>query len=378
MMSFSPIPAPTAILAGLLLAYSMLIVRLLIAVLRRGVIPVERGTALPGVSVIIAFKDEELRLTDCLKTLAAQKYPGDVEIVLVNDGSRDEYRRAINAGAESMLHKLKLVDSHYSDHEALTSKQQALDCGVNQARNEWLVFTDADMVFETDWLQHMMRSAAQTQADVVFGHTAMLTASRATWWHPIERWQLAFLNAIAFAFNRAGFAGSCMGNNLAMRATCYQVLGGQRGIGYSLTEDRALYLRAFKMKMNVQHCMPFLPKARTYPSAGLAAWIRQMLRWAKGGFGKLSLLLPIGVLSFVQLLLTGLAPAIHLPALLENLVLVNFMVTWLLVALAFVRIGTRSHALLFPLYCCVLILESVCFIFVALFIRSTKWKSRHY
>ena len=55
--------------------------------LRRG--PQPLGMDCPRVSAIVAARDEEETLADCLEALAAQDYRGEFEVVVVDDRSRD-------------------------------------------------------------------------------------------------------------------------------------------------------------------------------------------------------------------------------------------------------------------------------------------------
>lgn len=43
----------------------------------------------PGVTVLIAAYQEEAAIADTLKTIAAEGYPGPVEVLVLNDGSTD-------------------------------------------------------------------------------------------------------------------------------------------------------------------------------------------------------------------------------------------------------------------------------------------------
>ena len=144
----------------------------------------------------------------------------------------------------------------------LTSKQQALDFGIDKARYEWIALTDADMKLLPQWLDSLMMSSDQN-TDMVFGHTAIMTDNRV--FTHIQAFQLEFLFCAAHAFHKVGITGSCMGNNMLVSKQAYQKAGGQKAIGYNMVEDRAL-LNLFKQKkMNISCTEPFLPLALTYP-----------------------------------------------------------------------------------------------------------------
>ena len=65
----------------------------------------------PSVSVVVAARDEEVSLPACLAALAAQDYPGELEVVLVDDRSRDGTAAVIAAKAAEWP-ALKVVQNH--------------------------------------------------------------------------------------------------------------------------------------------------------------------------------------------------------------------------------------------------------------------------
>lgn len=103
----------------------------------------------PGrVSVLVPTLDEEDYVADACRSLALQTlhrdHPGDVEIVLVDSGSRDATR------ARARPHVDRIV-------KAPRGKLVALDAGVRKARGDIIVEADADGWFPAAWLERMVR-----------------------------------------------------------------------------------------------------------------------------------------------------------------------------------------------------------------------------
>jgi cellulose synthase/poly-beta-1,6-N-acetylglucosamine synthase-like glycosyltransferase len=344
-----------------LACYGVFVVWLLVSTARHKTAFSGGRTGLPGISIIIPFNNEAHNLATLLDSLSRQEYAGPWEVLLINDSFLNRFPVRIN-----------IVDSVFDKSVHLTSKQQALDRGVSEAGFEWCVFSDADMLFEKDWLAVFAGNAVPGR-DLVFGHTA--TAGKGMF-NALQRFQLEFLFAAAYSFHSAGITGSCMGNNLLVRKETYAGLGGQAKIGYSIVEDRDLY-KAFKRHgYSVAPAHPFSAKAATLPCVSLPQFYHQMLRWARGGFSFTSMLLPAGLLltaqnfAFLAALCGLLAPVA------TALSFVNFFLTMLFLHFAFRKTGSGESAFFFPVYYVLMLVETVVFIFSFLITPRVEWKRR--
>ena len=91
------------------------------------------------VSVIICARNEAENLTNNLPKILEQDYPY-FEVVVVNDASTDGTAELLNTYAKSYNH-LRIVT--ISEKKGL-GKKNALAKGIEQAKNDWLLLTDAD------------------------------------------------------------------------------------------------------------------------------------------------------------------------------------------------------------------------------------------
>jgi len=114
--------------------------------------------ACPYVSVVVPVYDHGDHLARTLRALADQNYPGEWEIVVVDNGS--------GVGLEDVVAghpRARLV------HEARVGSYAARNRGVQEARGEILAFTDADCRPEPGWLA---AGAAALLADPACGLVA--------------------------------------------------------------------------------------------------------------------------------------------------------------------------------------------------------------
>ena len=122
-------------------------------------VPVEDGHLLPAVSIVIPARNEERNLEQALESVLALDYP-DIEIIVVNDRSTDR------TGA--ILEKIAERDSRLTvvTIEVLPvgwiGKPYALHTGAQQARGQFILFTDADIVFHPSALR---KAVAHAQAN---------------------------------------------------------------------------------------------------------------------------------------------------------------------------------------------------------------------
>lgn len=103
----------------------------------------------PFVSVVMACRNPGRLLVDQLEALAGQKYDGEWELVVSDNGSTDGAQQVVE-GFRSRLPALVVVDSR-----AHPGPAGARNVGVGAARGDQLVFCDADDVVADGWLAAM-------------------------------------------------------------------------------------------------------------------------------------------------------------------------------------------------------------------------------
>ena len=128
-------------------------------------------TEQPPVSVIICAKDEADNLRQYLPFILQQDYP-DFEVIVVNDGSTDETETLLN----NLCVEYQNLRTTFVPVGArnLSTKKLGLTLGIKAAKNDLLLFTDADCMPEDNmWVSRMTRNFTP-ETDFILGYGAYL------------------------------------------------------------------------------------------------------------------------------------------------------------------------------------------------------------
>lgn len=119
------------------------------------------------ISVIICAKNEAENLQKFLPYIIEQNY-SDFEIVLINDASSDETLEIMEA-FQSQNSNIKIIN--VENIEAFWgNKKYALTLGIKAAKNEHLLFTDADCKpISKNWIAEMSKNFSQEKS-IILGY----------------------------------------------------------------------------------------------------------------------------------------------------------------------------------------------------------------
>ncbi|MFL6499180.1 MAG: polysaccharide deacetylase family protein [Candidatus Udaeobacter sp.] len=115
------------------------------------------------ISVVIAAYNEEKLIAESLRTLLATDYRGEVEVVVIDDGSTDQTAAEIERIAQNES-RIRLFRQHNR------GKARALQRGLAAAHNGVVVFIDADTQCQRDTLPRLLEPFADERVGAVSGH----------------------------------------------------------------------------------------------------------------------------------------------------------------------------------------------------------------
>ncbi len=121
----------------------------------------------PKVSIVIPCYNLEGYIDSCLNSCMVQTYQ-NIEILVVNDGSTDESKAIIDAYAR--------LDSRIRPiHKANEGVALARRTGILAASGTYLFFLDGDDSIEINAIDHLLKEALATGADMVKGEHSLET-----------------------------------------------------------------------------------------------------------------------------------------------------------------------------------------------------------
>ena len=238
----------------------------------------QENTSQPFVSVLIAARNEELNLWECLESVLGQSYDsGQFEVIVINDHSTD--------GTESICQEFARRFHNFSyanarEDSTLKGKTNALDQGIEKAQGEIILITDADCSVPTTWVEWTAKRYSGS-VGIVGGITLQKAGN---WFEGMQSLDWAFLLGLASSTVSLRYPLSTIGNNLSFRKAAYEDVGGYRKIPFSVTEDFMLFQSIVKTRKWNYLC-PIDPNVLVVsePCSSWKELIRQKHRWGKGG-----------------------------------------------------------------------------------------------
>lgn len=235
----------------------------------------------PFVSIVVPARNEESTIRACVESLVTADYPSSRrEIIIVDDRSTDSTGAIIDALAQQYGGVRALHRSDADAFDNLRGKPGALQFGIDQARGEILLLTDADCRVHPLWLRTMSAPFHNPNLDLVCSFTTVRQSSPFAVIQDVE-WLYSSSMAQAATINRQPLG--CYGNNMAVRTSAFRELGGYRGIPFSVTEDLALMQALASRGSRIEFLCDEASRVETEPSQSLGEYLRQKQRWVQGG-----------------------------------------------------------------------------------------------
>src|SRR5438876_2066148 len=221
-------------------------------------------------TVVIAAYNEGKVIAGTLRSLLKTEYAGELEVIVIDDGSSDDTWRQCE-GLARTDHRVRLIQQENR------GKARALQRGLAAARNELIVFIDADTHCQCDTLSRLLAPFSDANIGAVSGH-AKVGNLRSF----IARCQ-SLEYTVGFNLDRRAYT----------RWNCITVVPGaisairrrkiERAGGISLetlAEDTDLTLTLHKQHMRIV----YVPDAIAWTEAPetVRALSRQRFRWAYG------------------------------------------------------------------------------------------------
>lgn len=126
-------------------------------------------------SILMPVYNEEERLADAVKQALAVTYPCEVELVIVNDGSRD--------GTAEVLDRLDDARVRVVHHPRNQGKGAAIRTAAESATGEYMVILDADLEYDPEDIPRLLEPVLDGRATIVYGNRQFGSHSAYSFWY---------------------------------------------------------------------------------------------------------------------------------------------------------------------------------------------------
>lgn len=229
-------------------------------------------------SIVVAFRNEENNLPALLESILNLDYPREsFELLLVDDQSTDNSRQVIEETLHNSTVSWKVVDTRRISN---SPKKDAVTSGVQQAKFDWIVTTDADCRVPVNWLVGFSHSMVHVKPRMVCGQV-FVEESR-DFFGEYQKFEMLALQGVtkgSFGWNSPML---CNGANLAYSKDGFYMVNGFEGNNNLASGDDVFlmqkFLQAFKGK--VVYLKDPTHTVSTKAVKGFKNMIGQRVRWA--------------------------------------------------------------------------------------------------
>lgn len=242
---------------------------------------------LPFISIIIAARNEEKNIGECIQSIVNQTYPGNkFEIIITDDHSTDNTVSIIRAFQNENIRLINLAD--FTGNKSLNSyKKKSIETALKFAKGTLVVTTDADCVAPKKWIETLVNFYKEKNALFVallvsFQNPLPEDSFFKRFFKIFQSIDFMTLQGITGASVHKKFLSMCNGANLAYEKKAFFDVNGFEGIDQIASGDDMLLMH------KIQNQFPgkiFFLKSRdiiveTKPAETLKEFMNQRIRWA--------------------------------------------------------------------------------------------------
>jgi cellulose synthase/poly-beta-1,6-N-acetylglucosamine synthase-like glycosyltransferase len=295
------------------------------------------------ISIIIPFRNESENLLANLKSIEAQLYPLEkYEVIYVDDFSDDN-------SAELLIQNIKQKNIRViavpEDFSINAHKKRAVRFGIENARGQIIVTTDADCIYSEQWL-HTLMLTFDSLTGFISGPVEF--QSNSSLFSEFQKLEFAGLVLSGAGLIGAGHPTICNAANIAYRKKVFDEVGGFKDqMNLSSGDDELLIQKISKdTDFIVKFCSDKNSIVKTAANKTIGDFYQQRKRWASKGlfYRDKSLVLK---LILIYTFYVGLITQLLLGIFFTQIFLISLAVSLLLKIIYEFRILAKGKAILF-------------------------------
>ena len=232
------------------------------------------------VSIIIPFRNEKENILASLKSIESQFYPEEkFEVIYVDDFSEDNSLDLLRNNIKKNNIRVLSVPNDFSTN---AHKKRAVRYGIENAKGNIIVTTDADCVHDEEWLKSLLQSF-DSVTGFVSGPVEFETDNGL--FSEFQKLEFAGLVLCGAGLIGSGHPTICNAANIAYRKKVYDEVGGFKDqMNLSSGDDELLMQKIAKdSDFKVKFCIDKKAIVKTAANKTIGDFYQQRKRWASKG-----------------------------------------------------------------------------------------------
>ena len=232
------------------------------------------------ISIIIPFRNEEENIIANLNSIESQVYPKEkFEVIYVNDSSKDNSLDLLTNNVKKDNIRILTVPKDYSIN---AHKKRAVRYGIENARGQIIVTTDADCTHNEEWLISLLQYL-DSLTGFVSGPVEFVTENNL--FSKFQQLEFAGLVLCGAGLIGSGHPTICNAANIAYRKKVFDEVGGFKDqMNLSSGDDELLMQKISKdSDFKVKFCINKNAIVKTSANKTIGEFYQQRKRWASKG-----------------------------------------------------------------------------------------------
>jgi ceramide glucosyltransferase len=226
----------------------------------------------PAVAVVVAVKGYDAIFDRFAQSLFDQDY-GNYRVIFAVESEGDPAVAPIAKWQQHVGGRVTLVVAGLAADEAQKNTNLLAAVRHLTPQDEILIFADADLVMDRDWIRHLVIPLVEGSADITSGFTWVVVDDRR-----LPTFVIASMAAGLSTFPRVPFLNAAWGGSTALRHKTFDELEVAQAWRGSFSDDLHLTRIAQRARCRIAAPPDVLP--RTFARVeGFAAIARQARRW---------------------------------------------------------------------------------------------------
>ncbi len=199
-------------------------------------------------SIVISARNEAGFISQCLQSITNQNYNSEnFEIIIINDHSTDDTLTIINQfKIQNQTFKISIIN--LADFEKIKNKKQAITKGIEQAKFDYIILTDADCTRGNNWLKTINQFINISSAKMVY---APVEFAAKNIFEKLQALEFAGLVGVGAAAMELKYPNMCSAANLIFeKKVFFEVNGYADNMHVISGDDEFLMHKIFKIYPN--------------------------------------------------------------------------------------------------------------------------------